>query len=104
MLDPIARQCSQAYWPRPGNHSADRAAGDAFVDSLTIGQLAEFFSTCTTGPTFCMVRRRVTQLLEKLPPNIVDKREAALHALEQARLAMHALNDVANAALGTELV
>ena len=63
----IAQQISRAYWPNPQlNESARREAGDAMVATLTIGQLEAFFNYCTIGPTYCMVKRCVNNILRKL--------------------------------------
>lgn len=58
----IHQQVTQAYWPKGGNSSADREAGDAFVDGLTLAQIKEIWQQ-PFGPSFCMARRRVTALL-----------------------------------------
>ena len=92
---PITRKLSLAYWPNPSlNESANREQGDATVDKLTIGELAQFFAEIQAGPTYCMVARRVAELLKKFPPHIEDKRARASAALEEARLAVIALSNI----------
>lgn len=94
---PISRRLSLAYWPNPAaNESANRQQGDAEVDKLTIGELLQFYAEnpeCC-GPTYCMVTRRVDELLRKLPPHIDDRRMKALAAIEAAKTALHSLNRV----------
>lgn len=59
----ISRKLSAAYWPNPElNESARREDGDKVVDSLTISELSEFYKEVQTGPTYCMVTRRLAEL------------------------------------------
>lgn len=99
----ITRRLSDAYCPNPAkNESAHRDAGNAAVDALTIGELAKFFTECKAGPTYCMVKARVQELLKQFPPHIEDKRERALAAVEALKSALHAMNGVATTALRGE--
>jgi hypothetical protein len=64
----ITRKLSNAFWPRPElNESADKTAGNKMVDSMTLSELDQFFEECQTGPTYCMVAWRVSDVLQKFP-------------------------------------
>lgn len=91
----LSRRLSLAYWPRPElNESADRARGDAEVDKMSIGELAQYFSEVQIGPTYCMVARRVGELLKQFPPHIEDRKNRAVAALAAARTALFALSQI----------
>jgi hypothetical protein len=91
----IVRKMSNAYWPRTGfNDSADRISGDAAVDKLTIGELAQFYKECTCGPTYCMVTRRVQELLQEFPPHVENKRQRVVDALAAAEHAYLSLKSI----------
>lgn len=91
----ICRRLSLAYWPNPAaNESANVERGDAAVDKLTLGELAQFYSVVQTGPTYCMVTRRVEQLLRKFPPHVDDRKERAIAAIEQAKSALRSLGSM----------
>lgn len=88
----IYQRLSQAYWPpdKGAGASADRQAGNAAVDALTLGELAAFYQECAPhfcGPTYCIVTERVQELLKAFPPHIEDKKRRLEAAIEQARLA-----------------
>ena len=89
----LTRRLTEAYWPLPDNpgQSADRASGDKVVDSLTLGELAQFYAECTCGPTYCLVTERVETLLKQFPPFIERRRQEALNALEAAQYAYQGL-------------
>lgn len=63
----LERRISLAYWPRPVmNESADREAGNSYVDTLSLGELREFFERVNCGPTYCLVKDHVQETLETL--------------------------------------
>ncbi len=55
--DNILSKLSKGYWPNKGNESARIEAGNAVVDSLSVGELAVFFKNINSGPTYVLVRR-----------------------------------------------
>jgi hypothetical protein len=68
------QQISRSYWPNPRkNESADRELGNWVVDSMTLGELVNFFGIADAGPTYCLVKERVLESLEKLPPKLQVK-------------------------------
>ena len=94
------KEITQAYWSPERvaddpehNPSADRVSGDAFVDTLTIGELVEFFDAHESGPTYCMVKQRLEEMLDKLPPrlNILKAKDRATRALETLRGSLNRL-------------
>lgn len=93
----MARRMGRAFWPNEGaNESADRERGNAEVDKLTIGELAQFYGECQAGPTYCVVTDRVQELLKKFPPHIEDKRARVEAAFEAAKSALLALNTISS--------
>ena len=63
----ISQRITLAFWPEPSvNTSADIEAGNAEIDKLTLAELSQFFEECTTGPTFCLVRRHVDNRLSQM--------------------------------------
>jgi hypothetical protein len=90
----LVRHISSVYWPPgEGNCSAKKVLGDAAVDRLTLGELLVFYTECTTGPTYCMVTRRVQEVLKQFLPHIEAKRSAAVLAMASAKAAFNALAD-----------
>ena len=66
------KEITEAYWaPERGvNPSADIPAGNKIVDHMTLNELTGFFAEYTCGPTYCLVKQRVLENLEKLPPTL----------------------------------
>ena len=66
-MSDLYQRLTLAYWPNPKlNESAHRESGDAAVDGLTIGEIAAFLQEANTGPTYCVVRRRVDTLMKMI--------------------------------------
>lgn len=85
---PTYQEISRAYWPNPAlNESAIRADGNAVVDSMTLSELVEFFKEHEAGPTYCLVKERMLELLDLLPPrlHIIAAKQRAQTALETLR-------------------
>ena len=91
----LVRKLSEAYWPNHGaNESANRTSGDAAVDKLTIGELAQFYQEVQSGPTYCMVTQRVQELLKQFPPHIEDKKNRMASAVDAAKASLAALSSI----------
>jgi hypothetical protein len=94
-LPPGYDKLNKAFWPNPSlNESADIEHGNAVVDKMTIGELAQFYTKVQTGPVYCMVTRRVQELLKNFPPHIEDKAARVAAALDAAKSALLALNSI----------
>ena len=69
----LARRLSAAFWPNPGNESANRAAGNALIDRLRVEQVAALLDWYGgpekggRGPTFCLLQDRLARLGWRTP-------------------------------------